>query len=95
MSKSVRRKIGLCRQCHDAAVQHIGGAEVETTLLFAYVRGSTTLAERMSASEFSRVINRYYAAANHVLVKTDAFIDHAIYLVLRDEARGKWLCLKN
>lgn len=68
----------LCRQCHDAASQHIGGAEVETTLLFADVRGSTTLAERMSASEFSRVINRFYSAAIDILVRSKAWSDRLI-----------------
>jgi len=68
----------LCRQCHDGASQHIGGAEVETTLLFADVRGSTTLAERMSASEFSRVINRSYSAAIDILVRSKAWSDRLI-----------------
>jgi adenylate cyclase len=68
----------LCRQCHDAARQHIGGAEVEMTLLFADVRGSTTLAERMSAVEFSRLINRFYSAATEVLVNSGAWSDRLI-----------------
>ena len=52
-----------------------GGAEVELTLLFADVRGSTTLAERMTASEFSRLINRFYDVATHVLIDSDGWID--------------------
>ncbi|MGH2521060.1 MAG: adenylate/guanylate cyclase domain-containing protein [Anaerolineales bacterium] len=68
----------LCRQCHDEARKHIGGAEVEMTLLFADVRGSTTLAERMSASEFSRLINRFYSAAIDVLVNSGAWSDRLV-----------------
>jgi adenylate cyclase len=68
----------LCRQCHDAARQHVGGAEVEMTLLFADVRGSTALAERMSASAFSRLINRFYSMATDVLVESGAWSDRLV-----------------
>ncbi len=47
-------------------------------MLFADVRGSTALAERMSAADFSRLMNRFYAAATDVLIKTDALIDKLI-----------------
>ena len=32
--------------------QHHGGAEIEASFLFADIRGSTTIAERMSAAGF-------------------------------------------
>ncbi len=47
-------------------------------MLFVDVRGSSGLAERMSATEFSRLMNRFYAAATDVLVKTDAMIDKLV-----------------
>ncbi len=47
-------------------------------MLFADVRGSTALAERMSATDFSRLMNRFYAAATDVLIKTDAMIDKLV-----------------
>ncbi len=56
-------------------------------MLFADVRGSTALAERMSAADFSRLMNRFYAAATDVLVKTDAFIDKLV----GDEVFGVYL----
>jgi adenylate cyclase len=52
-----------------------GGAEVEVSLLFADIRGSTTLAEGIPASEYARLLNRFYAAATIVMVATDALID--------------------
>ena len=52
-----------------------GGTEVEISMLFVDVRGSTSLAEKMSAKDFSRLMNRFYKAATKVLIKTDAFID--------------------
>ncbi len=47
-------------------------------MLFVDARGSTTLAEQMSATEFSRLMNRFYTAATEVLIKTDAFIDKLV-----------------
>ena len=40
-----------------------GGAEVEISVLFADVRGSTGLAERTSAVEFGQLLARFYGVA--------------------------------
>jgi adenylate cyclase len=55
-----------------------GGAEIELTMLFADIRGSTTLAEGMAPSEFGSLINRFYVAATDVLIHSDALIDRLI-----------------
>jgi len=68
----------FCEPCVRMAREHPGGAELEITMLFADVRGSTSLAEDLSPSEFSRTINRFYKAATDVLLDTDAFIDRLI-----------------
>ena len=65
-----------CEPCE--RFEHPGGAEVVLTMLFADVRGSTTLAAKMSALEFSKLINRFYTVATDVLVKTDAMVDRLI-----------------
>ncbi len=65
-----------CEPCE--RFEHPGGAEVVLTMLFADVRGSTALAEKMSALEFSRLINRFYTVATDVLVKMDAMVDRLI-----------------
>jgi adenylate cyclase len=52
-----------------------GGTELEISMLFVDVRGSTKLAEGMPAVEFSRIMNRFYRAATEALIKTDAYID--------------------
>src|SRR5512135_286963 len=65
-----------CEPCE--RFEHPGGAEVVLSMLFADVRGSTTLAAKMSALEFSRLINRFYTVATDVLVKTDAMVDRLI-----------------
>ena len=75
----------FCEKCK--VFEHPGGAEVPLTMLFADVRGSTKLAEQMSAREFSRLINRFYAVASHVLIQTDAMVDR----LMGDEAIGLYL----
>jgi adenylate cyclase len=52
--------------------------EIELTMLFVDARGSTALAEKMSATEFSQLMNRFYHAATDVLVKTEALIDKLV-----------------
>src|SRR5512143_33447 len=75
----------FCQKCE--VFEHPGGAEVPLTMLFADVRGSTQLAEQMSPREFSKLINRFYAAASHVLIQTDAMVDR----LMGDEAIGLFL----
>jgi len=64
-----------------------GGAEIILTMLFADVRGSTTLAEGMSPAEFSSLMNRFYSVATRVLVRADAMVDR----LLGDEAIGLFI----
>jgi hypothetical protein len=40
-----------------------GGAEVDLSVIFADVRGSTGIAERMEPEELSRLMSRFYSAA--------------------------------
>jgi adenylate cyclase len=64
-----------CRGCFGAMYRDRAGAEIECTLLFADVRGSTALAERMRPSEYRALLDRFYATAFDVLVAHDAFVD--------------------
>ncbi len=68
----------LCTVCEQFAREHIGGVEIEMAMLFADVRGSTTLAERMRAGEFGKLIDRFYRAAAEVLMRSDALIEKLI-----------------
>lgn len=65
----------LCRACFKQVDKLPGGAEVELSLLFADVRGSTGLAERMPAHEFSQLISRFYGAAGRVVDNWNGLID--------------------
>jgi adenylate cyclase len=64
-----------CKWCIRAAQKHPGGAEVEISVLFADVRGSTALAERMLPDEFSRLMARFYGAAAGVIDDSDGIVD--------------------
>lgn len=67
-----------CTGCYWFTSEFPGGAEVELTMLFVDVRGSTKIAETMGDSDFSRLMNRFYQAAIQVLVRKDAFIDKLV-----------------
>jgi hypothetical protein len=54
--------------CESFASSREAGAEVELTMLFADVRGSTPLAEKTGTSEFKEVIRRFYKRTSGVLV---------------------------
>ena len=77
----------ICSACENFATQYQGGAEIELSLLFADVRGSTTMAENMTIAEFSQLINRFYKAVTKVLIRTDALIDKLI----GDQAAGMYV----
>ena len=65
----------VCNFCERFAAKHPGGAEIEISMLFADVRGSTSLAEQMSPAEFRQLMNRFYTVATGVLLDSDAIID--------------------
>jgi adenylate cyclase len=64
-----------CGGCFKELYATRAGAEVECTLFFADVRGSTALAERMTANEFRSLMDRFYAAAMRVLIDHEAVVD--------------------
>jgi adenylate cyclase len=68
----------FCQQCQTVATKHIGGAEIELTLLFADVRGSTKLGEQMKPAEFSHLIGRFFSVSSHVLLDTNAWVDRLV-----------------
>jgi adenylate cyclase len=64
-----------CEGCFRMLETNHGGAEVPCSLLFADVRGSTGLAERMSARDFNRLMGQFHDVAFDVLIEHDAFVD--------------------
>jgi adenylate cyclase len=64
-----------CAGCFKDLYRHRDGAEIECTLLFADIRGSTQLAESMPSNQFRAHLDRFYAAAAEVLVDHEAIVD--------------------
>jgi adenylate cyclase len=65
----------FCNVCEDFSKKNPGGAEVEMSMLFADVRGSTTLSEQMSALEFQKLINQFYVMATKVITEEDGLVE--------------------
>ena len=65
----------MCSTCHDFLIRHHGGAEVEASVVFADVRGSTTLAKSMSAGTFRNIMDRFYTAASGAVFAHDGIVD--------------------
>ncbi|MEX1169532.1 MAG: adenylate/guanylate cyclase domain-containing protein [Chloroflexota bacterium] len=65
----------ICNSCYTFLSAHHGGAEIECTMLFADIRGSTTLAEGMSTVEYHAVLNRFYGVASKVVFDHDGAVD--------------------
>jgi adenylate cyclase len=65
----------FCNMCDEAARRFPGGAEVEMSMLFADIRGSTALSTTMNPTEFSRLIGRFYRGATKVIAEEDGLIE--------------------
>jgi adenylate cyclase len=63
------------KACPSSGDGEVGGAEVELSLLFADVRGSSEIARRMPVLEFTRLMNRFYRTSSDVLFATDAIVE--------------------
>jgi adenylate cyclase len=68
----------FCTACDAFNTKFPGGAEIELTMLFVDVRGSTTIAEKMTPAEFSGLMNRFYETTIDILIHADAFIDKLV-----------------
>ena len=65
----------LCNACFGELRKHPGGAEVEISVLFADIRGSTGIAERTSAAEFRRLVQQFYFRAAKAIDQSDGIVD--------------------
>src|SRR5215211_4553437 len=68
----------LCNQCYGFTSRHLGGTEIELTMLFADVRGSTSLAASMSPMGYSQLISRFFGVANEVFIRSDALLNRLV-----------------
>jgi adenylate cyclase len=75
-----------CNMCEIASREFPGGAEVEMSMLFIDIRGSTALSEKMSPTEFSQLISRFYAAATKTIIEEDGLVEK----LAGDEVAAFW-----
>ena len=78
----------LCKACIGGlAKQGPGGAEVEISLLFADIRGSTTIGERLRPTEFSALLHAFYRIAAAAIADHEGVVDKFV----GDEAIGLFI----
>lgn len=65
----------VCTSCFRHVREHRGGAEIEMSLLFADIRGSTTIAEGMAPTTYRALLDRFYQAAGEAVFGADGAID--------------------
>jgi adenylate cyclase len=65
----------VCNTCMDNMERHRGGAEIDGSYLFADIRGSTALAERVTPVEFRALIDRFYSTASDAVFANDGGVD--------------------
>lgn len=63
------------KACPSSGDAEVGGAEVELSMLFADVRGSSEIARRLPVLEFTRLMNRFYRTSSDVLFEADAIVE--------------------
>jgi adenylate cyclase len=82
------RNAQLCKNCmRSLTKQGVCGAEVELSLLFADIRGSTGLGERLRPAEFSEILSAFYRIAAAAIVANDGVVDKFV----GDEAIGLFI----
>jgi adenylate cyclase len=77
----------MCSSCEDFIRRLKIGVEVEMSMLFADIRGSTSLAESMEPMEFKQLITHFYSETTQVLMYSYAIIDKLV----GDEVSGYYL----
>lgn len=65
----------ICGTCFTFISANHGGAEIPMSMMFADVRGSTTMAEKMSTAAYQRLMGRFYDAAANAIFENDGFLD--------------------
>ncbi len=82
------RNAQLCKSCMKHLTQQgMVGAEVELSMLFADIRGSTGLGERLRPAEFSALLSMFYRLAADAITSNDGVVDKFV----GDEAIGLFI----
>ena len=66
----------ICNFCiKDLQRMGVQGAEIPVSLLFADIRGSTAIGERLSPTDFRAFLNRFYRIASEAVLANDGIVD--------------------
>ncbi len=65
----------LCAACFDILGKHPGGADIDVSVLFADIRGAVAMADGSSASDFRRLLERFYRVAAEVIDDNGGVLD--------------------
>jgi len=66
----------ICNFCiKDLQRMGVQGAEIPVSLLFADIRGSTAIGERLSPTDFRAFLNRFYRIASEAVLASDGIVD--------------------
>lgn len=66
----------ICNFCiKDLQRMGVQGAEIPVSLLFADIRGSTAIGERLSPTDFGAFLNRFYRIASEAVLASDGIVD--------------------
>ena len=68
----------MCNICERFAEDNPGGAELEVSLLFADIRGSTPLAATMKALEYSQLIDRFYKVTTNIIYQHGGMVEKLV-----------------
>jgi adenylate cyclase len=65
----------VCNACFGTLRTHPGGAEVEISVMFTDVRGSTAIAERTGAVQFRRLVQHFYDVVVRAIERNGGIVD--------------------
>jgi adenylate cyclase len=65
----------MCGMCFRKLADHPGGAEVDISIVFADIRGSTAIAERMGPGAFRQTLQTFYELSARAVEARDGFVD--------------------
>ena len=68
----------LCNICERFAEAHPGGTELEISILFADIRGSTPLAASMNAYDFGQLIDRFYQVTTNIVYDHGGMVEKLV-----------------
>jgi adenylate cyclase len=74
--KPSRKNPNLCQYCFDHLPS--GGIEIDIGVVFADVRGSTTMGEHFTPTEYAHRLSDFYAVATDIVIRHDGLIDKLI-----------------